>query len=97
MQCPKCRMNLESSFKFCPSCGIPVMLNGSRQENTSQQAAVSPEKIRSSQTPLMSHVQGGIFELGEKHTQVQLSSFEISYAPVTQKQYSFIMEKIRQN
>lgn len=85
MVCSNCGATLVSGFKFCPQCATPV-----EAANEAHPMAVENREI-----PKMISIHGGVFVMGqnEANRQVSVLSFAMSEAPVTQKQFEFIMQR----
>lgn len=91
MKCSNCDTELAGDFKFCPHCGQPVHHgeNDKAADNAESMAVFNDD------SPNMITVPGGTFIMGtgEFVHNVLLDPFFIAEAPVTQKQYKFVMGK----
>ena len=83
--CKKCMSGIAADSSFCPWCG---------EKNEAVQKTARTLSV-SATTPNMVNVEGGAFFMGtgDLTHRVELSSFKISAAPVTQAQYKYIMGK----
>lgn len=83
--CAKCMSGIAPDANFCPWCG---------EKNEDVQKKERTVVI-SNTTPNMINVEGGAFFMGtgELTHRVELSSFKISIAPITQAQYKYVMGK----
>ena len=83
--CPNCFSGISDDMVFCPWCGKLY----ERVEKVEKKSVDVPETI-----PNMAIVGGGKFFMGtgEFSHSVELSSFKMSVAPITQNQYEFVMK-----
>lgn len=90
--CTACFKLIDKSSKFCPWCGKKV--EDSKPVLQDKQTEPKATYISSSYAEMV-FVEGGNFIMGrgDNEHRVQLSSFNISNAPITQSQYEFIMKK----
>lgn len=81
MTCTKCGAEITQQFKFCPHCGAELPTANEQQA------------LPSSDLPTLVKIPGGTFPMGlnEVNRKVTLSNFEMGQAPITQRQYEYIM------
>ncbi len=80
MNCPNCKREVGAEFRFCPSCGTPILKEAPVNH-------IADRKID------MVNVAGGTFIMGRElpGRTVAVVDFSISKTPITQKQYETVV------
>ncbi len=91
MKCVKCFQELPEGAKFCFNCGAAVEV---KTVATGSEAKAEVSALKNQNLPSMISVQGSQYmpSVDRPKCIITLSSFKISQAPVTQKQYIAIMD-----